>query len=483
MSSECGQGALQTRGTCWFYSIINGFMLSEDGQKILYAQMKIFYETLSPNERKFFDDPGNSPCPIGTNAAKFNVLYFYKFLDQYMCFIRGRRNISLKAGRSAELLRNVNIAGTFAKQAHGAAGAFPHQELPLILKKLGFENKYKTFELGEPVKNSPSAQFIVVNMNREKQIGVMTPPTGYKFMCASFIIENTKAHASTKHRAHAITSFTCNDKGYLFDSNRRQVFPCTWWDPQSLIDGINIYIAPFYPQFKKGKITRMYFSYVAYSRQEFVNKISPSCLLKRKEKGPIITYKILTGLLNSSNSRVKFNQAISNLKNAGYVLGKENMVKINLHAKIKFKSTASNFENAKARLRAAPTKAARVKIYSAVWRGLPVEQRKVLIEIRNGKAAPIKAKSPSPTRTNKLVSNFTKYWTALTSANRAILRTHLKSPSPVRNFRTNVNALKTAVARKKYLKEHPGKNIEAYIKAADEANRRRRAAKKGKAKA
>lgn len=478
MSGECGQGALQTRGTCWFYSIINGFMLSEDGQKILYAQMQIFYATLSPNERKFFDDPGNSPCPVGTNAAKFNVLYFYKFLDQYTCFIRGRRNISLKAGKSAELLRNASLIGNIARKNKGAMGAFPHQELPVILKKLGFEHKYKTFELGETIKGTASSQFIVVNMNNKKTMTVKPPKAGYKIMCASLIIENTEVGPATQHAAHAITPFVCNDKGYLFDSNRRVPFPCTWWDPEKLMRVINTHIAPHYVHFKNGKITRVYFSYVAYSKQEFVSKISPSCMLKRKDKGPIITYKILKGVLNNSNSREKFNRALSNLENAGYILSSENRRKLMANANLVFRAAAPIFENTKSRLLAAPTKAARIKIYSGVWKRLSMEQRKILIAIRDAKT-----KTPPVNRTTKLVSNFKQYWGALTSANRAILRTHLKSPSPVRNFRTNVNALKTAVARKKYLKEHPGKNVAAYIKAADEANRQRRAIKKGKAKA
>ena len=49
MNNGCGQlGAIQTRGTCWFYSILNGFILSEDGQKILYNRLKNFYKKLKP---------------------------------------------------------------------------------------------------------------------------------------------------------------------------------------------------------------------------------------------------------------------------------------------------------------------------------------------------------------------------------------------------------------------------------------------------
>lgn len=50
---SCGQGTIQSRGTCWFHSIINGFLLSEDGQKILYDKMKEFYSGLTPDEKVF----------------------------------------------------------------------------------------------------------------------------------------------------------------------------------------------------------------------------------------------------------------------------------------------------------------------------------------------------------------------------------------------------------------------------------------------
>jgi hypothetical protein len=55
-------------------------------------------------------------------------------------------------------------------------------------------------------------------------------------------------------------------------------------------------------------------------------------------------------------------------------------------------------------------------------------------------------------------NGFNKYWTSLTSNNRQVVRNYIaayKSPSPAKNSRLNaakrnVNALKTAKARKEY---------------------------------
>ena len=53
---NCGQGAAQTHGTCWFYTIINGLLMSEGGQKLLYEKMIHLYKGLTPQEKDFFKD-------------------------------------------------------------------------------------------------------------------------------------------------------------------------------------------------------------------------------------------------------------------------------------------------------------------------------------------------------------------------------------------------------------------------------------------
>jgi hypothetical protein len=141
-------------------------------------------------------------------------------------------------------------------------------------------------------------------------------------------------------------------------------------------------------------------------------------------------------------------------------------------------------------------------------------QRKVLMHWRNkgewlannafeNKAKPpIKRKSvakppgPSPRteRATKVRTNFNAYWSALQPSNRKMLRNYIstrKSPSPVKTTsvlnaaKRNVNALKTAKARKEYrLKRAVNMtkpnlmNIRNYINAKDaEARRLARAAK------
>jgi hypothetical protein len=139
--NACGQlGAIQTRGTCWFYSILNGFILSEDGQKILYNRLTNFYKKLKPAEKAYFDDEFNAPCPM-KNLSKTKEIYFWKFIDQYLCFMSGPRAATLKAGKSASILGGMSLQGTVAKNM-GGKGAYPQVEIGKILDHVGFKGEY-----------------------------------------------------------------------------------------------------------------------------------------------------------------------------------------------------------------------------------------------------------------------------------------------------------------------------------------------------
>jgi hypothetical protein len=152
-NNGCGQlGAIQTRGTCWFFSILNGFILSEDGQKILYMQLKKFYKSLKEAEKAYFDDGFNAPCPM-KNVAKTKEIYFWKFIDQYLCYMSGPREISLKAGKSASILGGMSLQGTLAKKEHGGRGAYPQVEIgnsnPIVIPR----NEWVERVLNEAVEN------------------------------------------------------------------------------------------------------------------------------------------------------------------------------------------------------------------------------------------------------------------------------------------------------------------------------------------
>ena len=294
-NNGCGQlGAIQTRGTCWFYSILNGFILSEDGQKILYNRLTNFYKKLKPDEKAYFDDQLNAPCPM-KNLSKTKEIYFWKFIDQYLCFMSGPRAVSLKAGKSASILGGISLQGTFAKEAQGGKGAFPQVEIGKILDHVGFAKDYYVKYANDPPKfhAGRKPQFVVVMQDKyypktfmdKIPKGLLADPK-YELMCASLVIGNTNANKAEMHKMHGIAGFVCNGKGYIYDSNQRKVFKCNWWNLTDFKKVANEEVAEAYPFFKGVQINVQQYAFAIFARKEFTKDIGVSCLMKYRIKTP-----------------------------------------------------------------------------------------------------------------------------------------------------------------------------------------------------
>lgn len=569
-NNGCGQlGAIQTRGTCWFFSILNGFILSEAGQKILYVRLKDYYKKLKPDQRAYFDDKFNAPCPM-KDLTKTKEIYFWKFIDQYLCYMSGPRSISLKAGKSANILEHMNLQGTVAKQGGGGKGAHPQQEIEKILEHVGFKGKFDTRYANRSRKfdGRKNPQFVIVMENDVvKQINMPEIPLDfmddpkYSIMCASIIIANTKANNSEMHKYHALAGYMCNGKGYIYDSNQKKVFKCDWWDVIKLQRVVGTEVAQFYSFFKGGQINYYAYAYAIFSNNEFTKDVAPSCLMKYKTKTPpapgynftdprlgsiinrrnnlkpanrvalkrkwartqhkehqYVNSTTLNSIINGATTRSGALQGAWNLRNAGYTI--KNDVYSNFEKKLNVKFPVKQhgtytFAEAKTYLNQYKQPAVRKYKYGLVWKGIPMPQRKVLMHYRNtgiwlannafekGKTpsppikketpSPVKVKTPSPSpRTKRAIgvkANFEQYWKAIQPENRQMIRNYVKaykspsppikketppkpknkSPSPpvkkespnkagpsnqpLRNARNAVNALKTAVARKAYLRQ------------------------------
>jgi hypothetical protein len=553
--------------------------LSEDGQKILYNKLKSFHKKLTPAEKAYFDDKFNAPCPM-KNLTKTKEIYFWKFIDQYLCFMSGPREASLKAGKSASLLGGLSLQGTIAKINQGGKGAYPQVEIEKILDHVGFKGDYyvKYSSESQQFYAHRKPQFVVVMKNKihKKEYmsripkDFMTDPK-YELVCASLIIANTEANNTEQHRWHAVAGFKCNGKGYIYDSNQRKIFKCDWWNREEFIKVANEEVGKFYSFFKGGQINVHAYAFAIFARKEFTKDIGASCLMKYKAKTPQgynLTSPNLGQRINTMNwlnpaqrvalkrawartehrvpvymNKATFNSILASAKNrnnafgqvsalreVGYKYKMENYRNFVNKLADKFpsnKKSTYTFAEAKARLNqfTKNTQAVRKQQYSLVWKGVPMAQRKVLIHWRNRgewlmnnafeeKAKPPikrksvvqpKPKTPSPSpktkRANQVRSNFNKYWSGLTSNNRQVVRNYIstyKSPSPpkpspvkytIENAKRNVNALKTAKARKEY-KFSRVNNMEflnwrelvKYINQKNADARKARAAKKSVAK-
>ena len=93
----------------------------------------------------------------------------------------------------------------------------------------------------------------------------------YSRMCCSIMLQN-----KAKGWAHAVSGFVHNDKGYIFDSNQRKIFPCSWW----LLSDFNKGIREVTKDYPKERYNDFGFYFIMYARKAYVNSISPSCLMK-----------------------------------------------------------------------------------------------------------------------------------------------------------------------------------------------------------
>ena len=326
---SCGQGTIQSRGTCWFHSIINGFLLSENGQKILYDKLKEFYNRLTLDEKSFFNDGIDAPCPFKT----VKPLFFYKFLDQYLCFISGPRAIKTRAGLSPKLLENLNFVGNSAivKTHKGAKGAHPVQEILQLLDKLGFENEYsvKVTSSFKSISNritkwtrkkKPNNPKFIININNSTTTFNMF--RGYVSMCCVIVIEATTVATDTNpsiHKSHAISGYVCNNKKFIIDSNYLVPIECDW----SNLSNVNKIL----PEISKGYshiYTKSRFDYIINARIGFVSNIYPACLLKYKKVSSDILLKRYKTIKTLNSNKNKLNPS-NYLSIKRYILQKSKM--------------------------------------------------------------------------------------------------------------------------------------------------------------
>ena len=263
---------LQTHGTCWFYTILNGFILSDAGKAILYKRMTEFFNGLNQGEREAFLRPSGMGCPA--KHRTFSQLHFWKFIDQYICQYRRNRQVPLQAKTSPELLRTINKwnNNNSFRNSFGSGGAFTHQEVFSVLRSIGLGDKYQK-EKGQ-LKNEggtipPDKQFIILGERYSPyKVPKVLRRSGFKFSLSHC------AFSVTVHEPHAVTGFVSGGHGYLYDSNQQRKYACQWWDPKSLALGMRR-LAQFYPDRKANM--NISFDYIVWTKDAFVSRVHMTC--------------------------------------------------------------------------------------------------------------------------------------------------------------------------------------------------------------
>jgi hypothetical protein len=274
-------GVGQTGQTCWFFSSLNIFLTSDNGLKILWQKLQETLPKLKARQRNYFNSNINAPCPYKGAVKKTSAIYFWKFLNQYICAVGGPGRLLPESGLNAYLTKNVKWRNIGTREAKGTAGAFPSLELPAILGHLGFrvgrDFRMVNFERWRYKfkNNSWTAPILMYSGSGHtfKLRDLMLEKKGYDLTGA--IVYVLPALGSNLD-PHVWACTIRNGKGYITDSN----YPthpktCDWW----LKADLERHFMTVNQAYRTGVARIIGFDVVMYTRKEFTNKISPYCLL------------------------------------------------------------------------------------------------------------------------------------------------------------------------------------------------------------
>lgn len=300
-------GVGQTGSTCWFFSSLNMFLTSDNGLKILWQKFQEIYPTLKPRQKAYFNSNINAPCPYKGSVKKTSAIYFWKFLNQYICAIGGPGRLIPKSGLNAYLTKNIKWRRNSTRESKGTGGGFPSWELPAILGHLGFrvgrDFRMLSFERWRYKfkNNSWTAPILMYNGGEHtvKLRDLILSKRGYDLTGA---IVYVKPALGSELMPHVWACTIRNGKGYICDSNYPTTqIECSWW----LKDSLEHHFMTVHQPYRTGVALVMGFDVIMYTRNEFTNKIQPYCLLPTQ-------YRPLT-----ANNKEKLNEFQRNVGSSG----------------------------------------------------------------------------------------------------------------------------------------------------------------------
>ena len=295
-------GAGQSGSTCWFFSSLNMFLTSDNGLKILWQKLQETLPALSNRQRAYFNSNINAPCPYKGSVKKTSAIYFWKFLNQYICAVGGPGRLLPKSGLNAYLTKNVRWRGNSTLESKGTSGGFPSWELPAILGHLGFkvgrDFRMVNFERWRYKfkNNSWTAPILMYSGGGHtfKMRDLMLEKRGYDLTGA---IVYVKPALGSNSMPHVWACTIRNGKGYITDSNYPTTqIECSWWQKADL----ERYFMTVSQPFRTGVARLMGFDVIMYTRKDYTNTIDPTCEL------PVGGYRPLTA--NNQEKLRQFNQ-------------------------------------------------------------------------------------------------------------------------------------------------------------------------------
>jgi hypothetical protein len=228
-------------------------------------------------------------------------VYFWKFLNQYICAVGGPGSLIPKSGLNAYLLKNIKWKNEATRESKGVAGGWPHLELATILTHLGFRRgaEYRVVRTSNHQFKFPREwrnPILLVHGEWSKNYYSGIPlPTGNNNMSGALLLTKGKYEltgavvyvdpAENSNRDPHVWSCTIrNGKGYINDSNYPTASrECKWWT----MSGITGALGSVNFNYRPGIAKRIVFDVLLYTRKDYTDQIAPYCLMPK-------TYRPLT---------------------------------------------------------------------------------------------------------------------------------------------------------------------------------------------
>lgn len=220
--------SIQQGATCWFNSIMNGFVTSKYGQAIMYYAVARYLDSrvLSRRELQDFMTDELTYPPSGRLTSKFN---FYKWFYRWLIIgVLPQRN-------SRNVLRNISLS---KRSSNNERHSSPVIGLFEILERMDIDSfAVFDFNAGTEIKAHPDPDFIVVaptSLRTNNPMDRLTMQT-FQYHGHEYILD----HASLgvffggggQHGSHAITGIRCAfnpNHLRIIDSNSPESYQCDW---------------------------------------------------------------------------------------------------------------------------------------------------------------------------------------------------------------------------------------------------------------
>jgi hypothetical protein len=232
-------GMTQTMGTCWFNSICNNLLLSQN----CYSYFMHRYNELSIDERQAIEKKNDdSSCPL-----KLKIHHFYRFFYTYNKAKSNPKNIFSKMYRLYKTRNHAkNLINKLEIREHGwekpdNQGFNPYDALSRILPIIFKENEYKAITPYQKQEISPGIRFIFIGTANgfvydeiDKIQKICSIPAGFTLDHVNIIVvfrntlDKKTMDGENSRGAHAFSGFICNGEYYIYDSNNHETFTIDW---------------------------------------------------------------------------------------------------------------------------------------------------------------------------------------------------------------------------------------------------------------